>query len=427
MLQPTTQPRVTRQLSQRAVFEGLLHKGPISRADLSKATGLSKQTISEVVDEFERRGWARPIGRTSGNIGRTAVLYELCTDSGHVVGVDVGGTKVTAAIADMSCATLLETTEPTDPNGGVAILDQIARLVSRLAREVNAHPSRVLCVAIGAPGVENKRTGVIELAPNIRGLDEIEVGKILKEKLAPHVLIENDVNLALLGEIWQGCAREAAHVAFLAFGTGVGLGLAANGRLVRGENGAAGEIGYLPVGGDAFAPETRSQGALEYEIGAGGIMRRYRAAGGVSVGNIREIFDRLADGEPLAEKIIDDTARIAALAASSVAALFDPQLIVVGGAIGGRGEFLDRLQIHLSRCARRPPEIRASALQNRAGVIGALAVALNWLHEDMFGLPDLPGELPLPSPKTLSPKTPNLRTPNLKASSPKILGDKTLR
>jgi DNA-binding MarR family transcriptional regulator len=70
MLQPTTQPRVTRQLSQRAVFEGLLHKGPISRADLSKATGLSKQTISEVVDEFERRGWARPIGRTRGNIGQ---------------------------------------------------------------------------------------------------------------------------------------------------------------------------------------------------------------------------------------------------------------------------------------------------------------------------------------------------------------------
>jgi len=401
MLQQTTQPRVTRQISQRAVFEGLLHKGPISRADLAKATGLSKQTISEVVDDFEQRGWARPVGRTSGNIGRTAVLYELCPEAGYVVGVDLGGTKVMAAIADMSCGTLLEITEPTDRRGGKAVLDQIARLVAKLAREVNAHPSRVLCAAIGTPGVVNRRTGAIELAPNVPGFDELEVGAILKDKLGGQVLIENDVNLALLGEIWQGRARDAAHVAFLAFGTGVGLGLAANGRLIRGENGAAGEIGYLPIGADAFAPETRSHGALEYEIGAGGVMRRYCAAGGAAE-NVKEIFDRLAAGEALAVKTIEETARIAALAAASVAALFDPQLIVVGGSIGGRPEFLERLQAYAARCAPRPIDICASALQNRAGVVGALAVALNWLHEDLFGLPDLPGELPLPAPKASS-------------------------
>ncbi|HLW92894.1 MAG TPA: ROK family transcriptional regulator [Roseiarcus sp.] len=403
MLQQTTQPRVTRQLSERAVFEGLLHKGPISRADLSKATGLSKQTISEVVDGFEQRGWARPVGRTSGNIGRTAILYELCPDSAYVVGVDLGGTKVTAAIANMSCATLSEMTEPTDRRGGGAILDQIAKLAERLAREVKAHPSRVLSTAIGTPGFVNKRTGAIELAPNIAGFDELEVLKLLKEKLGGHVIIENDVNLALLGEIWQGCARDAAHVAFLSFGTGVGLGLAANGRLIRGENGAAGEIGYLPIGGDAFAPETRSQGALEYEIGAAGIMRRYGAAGGAAE-SVREIFDLSAGGDPFAERVIDETARNAALAAASVAALFDPQLLVIGGSIGARPEFLERLKTHIARCAPRPLGIRASALQNRAGVVGALAVALNWLHEDLFGLPDLPGELPLPSPKTLGDK-----------------------
>jgi predicted NBD/HSP70 family sugar kinase len=396
---------VTRQISQRAVFEGLLHKGPISRADLAKATGLSKQTISEVVDDFEQRGWARPVGRTSGNIGRTAVLYELCPEAGYVVGVDLGGTKVMAAIADMSCGALLEITEPTDQRGGKAVLDQIARLAAKLARDVNAHPSRVLCAAIGTPGVVNRRTGAIELAPNVPGFDELDVGNILKDKLGGHVLIENDVNLALLGEIWQGCARDAAHVAFLAFGTGVGLGLAANGRLIRGENGAAGEIGYLPIGGDAFAPETRSRGALEYEIGAAGVMRRYRAAGGAAE-NVKEIFDRLAAGEALAARIVDETARHAALAAASVAALFDPQLIVVGGSIGGRPEFLDRLQIHAARCAPRPVEICASALQNRAGIVGALAVALNWLHEDLFGLPDLPGELPLPAPKAQATRAP---------------------
>src|ERR1700678_2316770 len=95
--QPTTS--LTRQLSQRSIFEALLHRSPISRADLSKVTGLSKQTISEVIDAFEKQGIVRPIGRTSGNIGRTAILYELNPDGGHVLGVDLGGTKLVIAIA----------------------------------------------------------------------------------------------------------------------------------------------------------------------------------------------------------------------------------------------------------------------------------------------------------------------------------------
>ena len=85
--QPTTS--LTRQLSQRSVFEALLHRSPISRADLAKVTGLSKQTTSEVIDAFEQQGLVRPIGRTSGNVGRTAVLYELSPEGGHVLGIDL--------------------------------------------------------------------------------------------------------------------------------------------------------------------------------------------------------------------------------------------------------------------------------------------------------------------------------------------------
>jgi predicted NBD/HSP70 family sugar kinase len=156
------------------------------------------------------------------------------------------------------------------------------------------------------------------------------------------------------------------------------------------------EIVYLPLGGYPFAPESRSNGALEYEIGAGGIMRRYRSEGGAGAGNVRDIFSELAGGDPIATKVIEDNARIAALAAASVAVLFDPGLIVMGGSIGGRGEFVARVRAHLGRCTPRPVDLQESALGNRAGVIGALAVALNTLHESLFGLEDLPGELPLP-------------------------------
>ena len=133
--QPATS--LTRQLSQRSVFEALLHRSPISRADLAKVTGLSKQTTSEVIDSFEQQGLVRPIGRTSGNVGRTAVLYELSPEGGHVLGIDLGALRLTVALADIAGRVLAEADEPTDSRGGAWVVDQIARLSDRLARDLS--------------------------------------------------------------------------------------------------------------------------------------------------------------------------------------------------------------------------------------------------------------------------------------------------
>lgn len=368
-------------------------------------TGLSKQTTSEVIDAFGKQGLVEPIGKTSGNIGRTAVLYELNPDSGYVLGVDLGGTKVTVAIADISSKVLAETTEPTNPRGGAAVLDQIAKLGHGLARDVNTHPSRIRSIVIGTPGVMNSKSGSIALAPNIADLGQMDVVGFLKEKLGSTVVIENDVNLALLGEIWQGCAQNFANVAFIALGTGVGLGHCVDGRLVRGENGAAGEIGYLPIGGDPFRPVALNQGCLEYEAGAAGIMRRYLEAGGHAVEDVLSIFERMASGDTSATKVINATARLMALATATVIATTDPKLIVFGGSIGSRTEFVERVSQELSRILPRTIELSASWLGNRAGVVGALAVALSRLHEDLFGIAELPGSLPLPTPKARSART----------------------
>ncbi len=109
---------VTRQLSRRSVFEALLHHSPISRADLAKVTSLSKQTMSEVIDAFEQQGLVRPVGRTSGNVGRTAVLYELSPEGGHALGIDLGARRLTVALTDIAGRVLAEADEPTDSRGG---------------------------------------------------------------------------------------------------------------------------------------------------------------------------------------------------------------------------------------------------------------------------------------------------------------------
>lgn len=397
-MRPAPVTSVTRQLSRRSVFEALLHRSPISRADLAKVTSLSKQTMSEVIDDFLQQGLVRSVGRTSGNVGRTAVLYELSPEGGHVLGIDLGARRLTVALADIAGRVLAEADEPTDSRGGAWTLDQIGRLSDRLTRDNHTHPSRIRSIVMATPGVVNPKSGAIEMAPNITGLDHLNVVGLLSEKLRSPVVLENDINLALLGEIWHGCAQNLDNVAFLALGSGVGLGLYVNGRLVRGENGAAGEIGYLPIGGDPLQAESRIQGCLEYQVGATGVVRRYLAAGGSDVESERSVFERAQSGDAVAAGVVDETARMIGLAAATVVATVDPQLLVLGGSVGSRPDFAAKVASMLLQLTPRPVEVRTSTLGRRAGVVGALSVALRRLHDEFFGVGELTTALPLPPP-----------------------------
>ncbi len=143
--------------------------------------------MSEVIDAFEQQGLVRPVGRTSGNVGRTAVLYELSPDGGHVLGIDLGARRLTVALADIAGRVLAEADEPTDNRGGAWALDQIARLSDRLARDNHTHPSRIRSIVMATPGVVNPKSGAIEIAPNITGLDHLNVVGLLGEKLGSPV------------------------------------------------------------------------------------------------------------------------------------------------------------------------------------------------------------------------------------------------
>ena len=150
-----------------------------------------------------------------------------------------------------------------------------------LAAGSGAQLDRLKSVVVGTPGVVDPQSGAIALVPNIPGLSEIDVRRELGALFGGlDVLIENDVNLTMLGEAWRGAARGAENAAFVAVGTGVGLGLIVNGKLVRGATGAAGEIAYLPIGGDLVSPRALEVGAFELEVASTGIVEHYRRLGG---------------------------------------------------------------------------------------------------------------------------------------------------
>jgi predicted NBD/HSP70 family sugar kinase len=389
---------MARRLNEQAVLDAIFSRGPASRVDVAEMTGLSKPTVSAIVEEMVAAGLVHSTGRTQGNVGRTAVLYEVNPAVGHVVGVDLGGTKVRAALCDMFGTILAERVRPTDPAGPDAVIAQIQGLAAELAGEAEVPMQTVAAMAVATPGTVDPGTAEISLAYNIPSFAGINLAERLEAGSPYRVVIDNDVNMAAVGERWQGLARHCDNFAFLAVGTGIGMGLMLNGEIWQGLGGMAGEIGYMPLGRDPFDPATRERGALE-EAGAGrGIVARYLESAAADQSGAAEmtaemVFDAARGGDPRAIDVIDEEARLLALAITAVNAVIAPELVVLGGGIGANPLLLEPLSRYVEELVpnSNAPTVRTSALEHRASLIGSLAIALQTARTVVFGGP--PGPL----------------------------------
>jgi predicted NBD/HSP70 family sugar kinase len=379
----------------RLVVERLLRDRSVSRAEIARSTGLSKQTISEVMRDLERDGWVHEDGQIQGSVGRSAVTYALRPDAAFVLGIDLGGTKLHVALADLHGEIVAESIEPTSCDGGAAVVAQIDRMKDALLQRASVSAQRLRGGVMGSPGMVDPASGSIAIAPNIPGLDSLDVRAALRERLGIDVAIENDVNLAAIGEHWRGNSRKARSFAFIAVGTGIGMGIFSDGYLVRGARGAAGEIAYLPLGGDPYDARGLRFGTLETAIGSAGIVERYIGLGGAPGSTVRDVFDRLAV-EEAARVTIDEVSRILTTAILAVHSILDSEIIIMGGSIGARPELKVRIDEHLGRCMREPVRIELSALGNRATLIGAIGSAIDLVHRSLFGIGKDAGPLALP-------------------------------
>jgi predicted NBD/HSP70 family sugar kinase len=175
----------------------------------------------------------------------------------------------------------------------------------------------------------------------------------------------------MLGEHALGCAGRCRNAAFLALGTGTGLGLLINDKLFRGACGSAGEIADLPIGRDPASQTPSATGTFELEVGSLAIVERYRRLGGTAATTVRDIFTLLEQGDTTAASVLDTTARWVALAVVTLQSLLDLELIVFGGSIGVRPELYERVRAILPALFSRPIAIAPSLLGDRAGLVGA--------------------------------------------------------
>lgn len=389
--------RVLRQLSVQAVMDVLLREGSASRAGLARSTGLSKQTMSEVIRVLAERGWVRESGMISGGVGRSAVRYEVDAAAGCVLGVDLGSSTLRATVANIAGAIVLDREVPADPAGGMRLIEQIGTLKAAILADAGLPASKLLHATVATPGVIDTASGRLSLAPNLDDMGTIDVASEIRQVLECKVTFENDVNAGAIGEYWETRQPHEGYFGFISIGTGVGLGILVDGKLLRGASHAAGEVGYLPLGSDPFAPLSLERGALENALGAAGISGRYHLAGGPAGTSVRAIFDRYNEGQRAAIVAIEESARLAALLVATVTAVIDPAKIVMGGNIGGRPELVELIRQILPTCTRRPVPVECGRLGPRATVVGAAVIALGELHNSLFSPRELPNKRDVPA------------------------------
>lgn len=297
-------------------------------------------------------------------------------EPGFVIGVDLGGTKIAVALADCHAAVVAEVVEPTDTRGAAYVAEQIVRLAKQLCNDVELDLSAIRGGVIGVPGAVSPKTGRVSLAVNVAGLDDFDLARHLAEALHVYFSIENDANLALIGEMASGTARNHRSAALITVGTGVGMGFAVDGQLVRGANGSAGEVAYLPIGRDLTSQDALRIGAFELEVGSRGIVSRYRACGHNDASTVREIFDLAEDGSRDAQAVIRETARWIALGILAIQSILDLEVFLLGGSIGARAPLVLAVQHEIRMFHANPPPVLAAELGTRAGLTGAIYEAM---------------------------------------------------
>ncbi len=379
-------PSLLRAMNERAVLE-LIHKaGPMAPSQVVSRTGLSKPTVYLALTGLVDAGLLRPAGRTSGGPGPRAPLYEVNPLSGRVVGIHVGRQWTRAAIADISGAVLARRDERTRGWAAPRLVAQIGQIAHRLAADAGIAWGQVTQAALGTPGVFVPRRDRVALTPNLPGLGRLGLLDAVRRELGTTVNVENDVNLAALGEQAVGGGRGVANFVYLWVGTGVGMGLILDHRLYRGATGAAGEIGYLPVGGgDPHDSANRRRGTFEGTVAAAALVRSARELGLRAPLSARTVFALARRGDPAALEVVQLEARRLALGLASVVPVIDPELVILGGGIGYYGDLLvEPLAAELSRISPFQPRLEVSRLGDYAVLQGAIATALDEARERIF-------------------------------------------
>lgn len=360
-----------RRLNSLALITALREESAQTMTDLSRRTGLSRASTEDVVRDLVERGWVAVVPPAAGTVGRPARRYRFRADAGHVLGIDIGGHKILAVVADLDGTVVHSSRAAVSPSlGRKERLAALGAVVGQALAGAGLAAEDVWAVGAATTGLVDG-AGRVLLSEALAEWTGMDLAAHLRRLVGAPVLVDNDCKLAALAESWRGAARHAQDVVLIQAGLRTGAGLIIGGRLHRGFGNAAGELGALPAAG-----WIRAQEHLKSWPGADPSADEVDAAGAV--------FEAARAGDRKARTVVRRYVREVAVGAAALVLTLDPELVVLSGGFSRSADLIaDPLKLELDRWCIRTPEVRISEFGDEGVALGAVRLALDHVSREM--------------------------------------------
>lgn len=387
-----------REMNLSLTLRIIHEQAPLSRAQVAQIAGLNKSTVSSLVDDLIARNLAHEIGINSNGAGRPATMLEVSPQAGNIIGVELGVDFVSVAVTNFVGGILWRKREETDPAAGQEkILNQTLRIVKEALAQNKKRGTRFLGLGLATPGTVDVDKGLLVFAPNLHW-HQVPFREIFSKSTNLKTFIENDANAATMAEHLFGKARRIKDFIFVFAGIGIGSGLFLDGKLYRGKNGYAGEIGHSPIlAGSAqtvchcgnrgcwetyanqYSIIQRIQARLEVKRDSiiPQLMEKYQSA--LTIPLIKQAADA---GDAEALESFAEAGRAMGQGFAGLINIFNPETIILGGPLAIAGDYLlpsarEMTARHALPEIGQQAEIALSAFGSDASLIGAIAIVVD--------------------------------------------------
>ena len=377
-------PPLIRQTNAQVLLRLLRDKGPCSKADLVRASGLSAPSVTNVVATLISTGLVEAVGEGNSTGGRPPDILRFKAEHRVVTGVEITRDTLRFLLTDLNGGQLARSEISIDRSRSTPrrICQQISKEVRKLLRDKKLMGNQLAMLTVGVPAIVNVEEGTVVALSALQNWNDVPLGPMLTREAKCRVVIDNDTNLAAQGEFHRGAAQGERNFVFVTIGEGVGAGIFLGGRIHRGSQWSAGEIGYLRVPAVSRArPAIHSYGELEKALSASGILKSWRGSGQSSrirsrVSHAADVWDLAAAGNGKAKRILKQRAAILADVILDLALILNPSLILLGGEVGNHQVLLHELKTLLGGSEFPIVRLALGTLGSSAVLWGAACTAL---------------------------------------------------
>jgi predicted NBD/HSP70 family sugar kinase len=323
-------------------------------------------------------------GEGNNSLGRKSTLLSFNATHGYVIGADIGRSQMRVMLADLQGGCIVSLKEDMSSiSNSKDTAHKLCEVIQAAINEGNVQQSKIRCVSIGIPGVLDKKTGEVIIAPFFGSLKLSDIQSEIEKNFDVPIILENSVNNGAIGEKWQGVAKGYKDIAYIDYGVGIGSALIINGELFRGVNGASGEIGFMVLDRAGIRSEYNDQGVLENLISGNQINKSLLQSGLKT--DLKSLMTSKGDDSEIYNRFISELIDYIGMALINITSVINPELIVLSGGMGILlgSEYQDRWKELLANHVPFPPKIVTSKLSNKANVLGAVAAALRLIVDDL--------------------------------------------